>query len=67
MFQVAAIEELVHHLNDDGMQITVPGLVALLINIKKRVEVKTDQARKGLIVSAICGKLSNNHLTIGKI
>ena len=33
-FQIAAIEELVHHLRDDGAQIAVPGLVALLVEIE---------------------------------
>jgi hypothetical protein len=37
--QVATVQELVHDLRDDRAQEAVPGLIALLVGVQKRVEV----------------------------
>ena len=37
--QIAALEKLPHHLRDDGTEITVPGLVTLLVDLEKGIEV----------------------------
>jgi hypothetical protein len=38
VFQVPAVQELVHHLGDDGPQVAVAGLVAFLVDRLKAVE-----------------------------
>jgi hypothetical protein len=39
LLQVAAIKELLHHFRDDGAEVAVPGLVALLIDLDKGIKV----------------------------
>jgi len=46
-FQVAAVEELIHYLRDDGAQEAEPRLVPLLVGVQKPVKILLEALPQG--------------------